>query len=207
MRSSDRRISWDDDWGDWQGLGSADQVLRYVTIPQTVARLRPQGSVLDVGCGEGLLRRYLSDAYKYTGIEPSSRAVLSTQNMVDSIVHARCEDVVVPKGSWDFIVFNEVLYYLADPIGVLAKYASAAASGGYVVISIFQKPHKASLKQRLRHLSDRRRPMSNAHCTEMVVTYLQRCEWPIDQDVMIVGANACTWRLIVARVPCRPGDS
>jgi 2-polyprenyl-3-methyl-5-hydroxy-6-metoxy-1,4-benzoquinol methylase len=39
----------------------------------------------------------------------------------------------------DAVVMNEVLYYLPDPIGVVAHHARRLAPGGVVIISIYAR--------------------------------------------------------------------
>jgi SAM-dependent methyltransferase len=193
---------WDDLSGDWQGLMSSDQAGRYQAIARAVESNCPTGAVLDVGCGEAVLREFLPQCVEYTGIEPSLKAASLALNKPGPlrIIHGRCEDVDLRGRTWDCIVFNEVLYYLADPIGLITKYSQLVARGGIVIASIFQKPESPSLKARLLHAWDPRRPISNVHCTEQVRSYMIEHAWAITQDVLIPGADANHyWRLIVAR--------
>ena len=193
---------WDDLSGDWQGLMSTDQAGRYLAIARAVERNCPAGAVLDVGCGEAVLREYLPESVEYTGIEPSSMAasLARTRSGPIQIIHGRCEDVDLRGRTWDCIVFNEVLYYLADPVGVVTKYAQLITRGGIVITSIFQKPQRLSRKSRLLHAWDRRWPISNVHCAELVRTFMIEHAWAITQDVLIPGTDdSHYWRLIVAK--------
>jgi 2-polyprenyl-3-methyl-5-hydroxy-6-metoxy-1,4-benzoquinol methylase len=60
---------------------------------------------------------------------------------------------------FDSIVFNEMLYYADDPIGLLKRYAFLLREGGVILCSIYQKPGTNSLRSRLLHYLDRRRPI------------------------------------------------
>jgi 2-polyprenyl-3-methyl-5-hydroxy-6-metoxy-1,4-benzoquinol methylase len=51
------------------------QAPRYRAIAGMIDRFCPKGSVLDVGCGEALLRDFLPQGANYLGIEPSAKAV------------------------------------------------------------------------------------------------------------------------------------
>ena len=37
---------------------------------------------------------------------------------------------------WDVVVFNECLYYFADPLGVVRRYRAVLESGGIFVVSM-----------------------------------------------------------------------
>jgi SAM-dependent methyltransferase len=86
--------------------------------------------VLDVGCGDGTLyRRLRSHGYsRYVGIDLSPRAVaLAAADarfcMADATAYR-------PEGPFDAIVFNEILYYLHQPVAEVARYAESLAGGG-----------------------------------------------------------------------------
>jgi predicted TPR repeat methyltransferase len=189
---------WNDEFGDWRGLMVPTQVPRYEVISGFLNSERVT-TVLDVGCGEAVLRCSLRHDIRYTGIEPSALAVdIASKKYAGSICHSTAEAFEAPGKQWDRIVFNEVLYYSKDPIGLLFKYAHFLAPGGAIVISIFQKPGSISFRKRIAHYFDNRRPMSNVHCTSMVIRFLAKRKWPIrsDQPVAIPGSTNC-WRIIV----------
>jgi 2-polyprenyl-3-methyl-5-hydroxy-6-metoxy-1,4-benzoquinol methylase len=193
---------WDDHSGDWQGLVSSAQARRYQAIASAIERHCRGGSVLDVGCGEAVLKDYLPQGLQYTGIEPSSIAVESARVRSGSlqIIHGRCEDVDLSGRQWDCIVFNEVLYYLQDPAGLMERFASSVRRGGVVITSIYQKAQAPSPKARLLHWLDRRRPLSNVHCTKLVHEFMGRRAWKIEQDDLITAPDHKEpWRLTVAR--------
>jgi len=194
--------AWNDLAGDWQGLTSPAQARRYESIAEVIQSYCPAESILDVGCGEALLRDYLPGSVRYTGIEPSALAVQSARAKSERghIIHVRCEDWEPRGREWDCIVFNEVLYYLEDPVGLLAKYAQSVSHEGIVVISILQKGDRPSMKSHLLHLLDRRRPLSNVHCTNLVCGFMSQHSWALERDSLIPTADGNRhWRLIVAR--------
>lgn len=173
--------SWDDEFGHWRGLASPSQAPRYLEIAGLIAQLCPEGSVIDVGCGEAVLRDYLPQALTYLGIEPSAKAVASARAKCgsDSIVHTTAECFEAGDRRWDCIVFNEILYYLSDPAIVLDKYAKLLKPEGIIIVSIFQKVGGTSIKARLIDWFGNRR-MTNAYCTEIVKHFIVRHAWLID---------------------------
>ena len=193
---------WNDLGGDWHGLMSPAQAQRYQAIAEAIERYCPAGSVLDVGCGEAVPRAYLPHSVEYTGIEPSALAVASARakSKRGHIIHERCEDFELREQGWDWVVFNEVLYYLADPIGSITRYAQSVRRGGIVITSIFQKPESRSVKARLLHLLDNRRPFSNVHCTKLVCDFMSRHSWAIERNDLVPTLDGQQhWRVTVAR--------
>jgi 2-polyprenyl-3-methyl-5-hydroxy-6-metoxy-1,4-benzoquinol methylase len=131
----------------WKYLASLEQVPRYAIIEGWRRRLKPAGSVLDLGCGEGALLEHLPPAggVTYTGVDLSQVAidVAVTKIRDESRERFVCADLrtfEMPAGSaFDVIVFNEVLYYLADPVSVVQRYRASLATGGLVIVSIFHE--------------------------------------------------------------------
>jgi 2-polyprenyl-3-methyl-5-hydroxy-6-metoxy-1,4-benzoquinol methylase len=177
---------WNDEFGDWQGLACAEQVPRYQHIAGLLKKFSGQ-RVLDVGCGETVLRNFLPPSLSYLGIEPSAKAV----NGRKDIAYTTAEDFAAGASRWDCIVFNEVLYYSRDPIYLLRKYAQFLLPNGKIIISIYQKPDALSLKARLLHYLEPRRPMSNLQCTQMVVDFISCQRWAIETDDLVAGR----WRI------------
>jgi len=49
---------------------------------------------------------------------------------------AAADQLSVTPGRFSSVVFNEVLYYCADPLGLLERYRAALAPGGTFVVSV-----------------------------------------------------------------------
>lgn len=134
--------TWDAQYaaGSWDFLGRLAELPRYSVLAGYVRQLGRRGSVLDIGCGQGLLLRQLcGGSYsRYVGIDLAASAIDAARAM--SIEHsdfsvADC-DSYSPVGEFDVVVFNEVLYYLRDPLGVTARYARALTPNGILLVSV-----------------------------------------------------------------------
>lgn len=156
-RLASRRPSWERytarEWdrqystSTWEYLAGLEQAPRYAVIDGWRRRLKPNGSVLDLGCGEGVLFDQIPPAAKvpYTGVDVSEVAIRSAVAKIRDASNERflCADLTAfepPPGSmFDVIVFNEVLHYLADPPGAVRRYRSVLAPDGIVIVSIFHE--------------------------------------------------------------------
>jgi len=188
--------------GNWRGLDSPTETPRYAAIAGMLHSFKADGCVLDVGCGEAVLRTWLPKDTSYTGIEPSAVAVRSAleRNPSVNIIHTKAECFDARGERFDSIVFNEMLYYAADPVGLLKMYMPLVRQAGVILCSIYQKPGSISLKRRLWHWFDRRRPLSNVHCAKMVRAFIKREAWQIldDRTVAIPGSSS-QWHIWLAK--------
>jgi SAM-dependent methyltransferase len=195
---------WNDDAGDWRGLDSSGQAPRYAAIAEILHSFNSDRKVLDVGCGEGVLRAWLPEYTDYTGIEPSSLAVRIAveRKGLARIIHTSAERFDARGERFGTIVFNEMLYYTADPVGLLGKYAALLWQGGVILCSIYQKPgpsNGTSLRRKLWHFFDRRCPLSNLHCAGMVRAFMAREAWPILEDRTVpTTGGASAWHIWLA---------
>jgi 2-polyprenyl-6-hydroxyphenyl methylase/3-demethylubiquinone-9 3-methyltransferase len=98
--------------------------------------------VLDHGCGEGILKQHLNAACysRYLGVDLSSDAVAMAMNgKADEKSHFVEGNVETfqPDGGYDIILFNEVLYYLKDPLATVMRYEPYLNPRGVIIVSMF----------------------------------------------------------------------
>ena len=140
------RATWDREYaaGEWSKLGNLDEMPRYAMIAGYARAIGSAASVLDVGCGEGYLARWLFEAgtRRYTGIDVSRVAIDKAQTSAPSEARFEVADAVTfdPGERFDMIVLNEVLYYMDRPEEVLDRYAGFLTPDGYLVISMYRVP-------------------------------------------------------------------
>lgn len=127
--------------GRWEYLRQLNELAHYSIIAGYFYYLKSGGSLLDIGCGEGLLQERLgSGSYShYIGIDLSAGAIARAAHKNDTKTQFICTDVngYIPGQCFDAIVFNEVLYYFDEPLNVLKQYESYLNKDGVFIISMF----------------------------------------------------------------------
>ncbi|HUI19002.1 MAG TPA: class I SAM-dependent methyltransferase, partial [Alphaproteobacteria bacterium] len=113
------------------------------------------GRVLDIGCGSGQLFPLLDrrGIASYTGVDFSAAAIEAAafRDARVGFVVASAETFVPPAGVlYDAILFNEVVYFLGDPLAELARYAGFLAKGGVLIVSITRaRPEGGSFDRKI----------------------------------------------------------
>jgi 2-polyprenyl-3-methyl-5-hydroxy-6-metoxy-1,4-benzoquinol methylase len=153
----------------WRGLDIHTQAPRYRAICDAVG---DNDSVLDVGCGDGvLLGRLRAQGYsgEYLGLErdPAAAAQCHARFGADSVVMSG-EEAFTGTRRFDRIVLTEVLYYMPDPIGALRRCLGRLNPCGSIIATIYLRPGRPRVKTLLRSLFDWRIPRNGIHCAEMV---------------------------------------
>lgn len=136
---------WDKQFsGDkWEYLAKENQRGHYDCIIQLYGKFGKEGTILDIGCGEGLMYKYLAENppfpySRFLGVDISAVAV---KNASAAFPGARFEAVnyehehILEK--FDVIIFNETLYYFNNPLKTLEKcVAENLQPGGKIIISM-----------------------------------------------------------------------
>jgi 2-polyprenyl-3-methyl-5-hydroxy-6-metoxy-1,4-benzoquinol methylase len=126
--------------GRWDYLAELSELARFSVLAGYICHLKPGGTVLDTGCGQGvLLRRLPASCYsRYVGIDLSGSAISVAQehaNERSTFLAADCEEYS-PAEQFDVIVFNEVLCCLSDPLRTVERYARSLKPGGLLLVSL-----------------------------------------------------------------------
>lgn len=139
---------------------------RYDYLVNLIRNRYPQGSILDLGCGEGILQEYLgrSGYGAYLGVDFSDVAIANAQKLADEKTRFVVGDLdrLSVQGQWDVIIYNETLYYLRDPKGAVGAVLPHLAAGGVVVISMVDKHGKErtelwSKMEEILHTADKKK--------------------------------------------------
>lgn len=154
------RTEWDGQYsrGRWDCLADPQEAARYGAIAGLVRAQGDPRSVLDVGCGEGLLRRCLGDTegFVYQGIDVSEAALERARQRARPGDLYQCLDAesFTPDRRFAAVVLNESLYYFRDPLGQARRYLAMVEPGGeapsgVMVVSMFESPRTLAILRRL----------------------------------------------------------
>jgi methionine biosynthesis protein MetW len=114
-------------------------------VPGIVARMIPAGSrVLDVGCGTGALGRVLADECRaeIVGLEPDSvRAEQAVARGLRVYPGYFSRELLREIGSFDIVLFADVLEHLPNPQAALLLAREALRSRGAVIVSVPNVAH------------------------------------------------------------------
>jgi 2-polyprenyl-3-methyl-5-hydroxy-6-metoxy-1,4-benzoquinol methylase len=112
------------------------QNVRPEMLPFIPARCR---RVLDVGCGEGAFGESLKRAREIEvwGVEPIESAAAIASTKLDRVVEGVFgPETALPAGTFDCVLFNDVLEHMIDPDAALRYARTLLAPEGVVVASI-----------------------------------------------------------------------
>jgi SAM-dependent methyltransferase len=139
---------WETGWkeGGWDYMAVVPFELSRNVITASVygQLLAADGAVLDIGCAEGTMYKYLSPTQKnkYVGVDLAPTAIEKAKksNPDGHFVTASAKDYV-PDKTFDLIVFNDVMMFL-KPDETVSRYRNYLKKGGYMVIAMFYQPDR-----------------------------------------------------------------
>jgi 2-polyprenyl-3-methyl-5-hydroxy-6-metoxy-1,4-benzoquinol methylase len=135
---------WDERWADpaFYGEYRLDELGHYSVLAGYAKALKAGGSVLDVGCGDGILRTHLHEPFsKYVGVDfPQAIDRAAARGDARTSFVASDMRAFTTADRFDVIVFNESLYYVEDAIAALDRYSRFLAPGGVFLVSMHRKP-------------------------------------------------------------------
>ena len=111
----------------------------------------PPRTVLDVGCGTGMLAGLLTEAgYKVVGIDLSDVAVQKCRARgIEAYQQDLAETLQFSDNTFDCILMSEVIEHLVDPIQVLKELRRVLKINGVMVITT---PNSSFITRRFRYL-------------------------------------------------------
>ncbi|MCO4821587.1 MAG: class I SAM-dependent methyltransferase [Flavobacteriaceae bacterium] len=147
-----RKMRWNRQYksGRWANLKDNRERIRYETI---IALITVHGSknpsILDLGCGEGVLFERMKDLdYSYSlGMDFSSVSITNAKKLELKNAEFITADAHTfePNKTFDVIVFNEAFYYIHDSEkqNVLNRMIKSLKPNGIVICSMFRESSEA----------------------------------------------------------------
>lgn len=116
-------------------------------------------AVLDAGCGEGVVARYLAErGATVVGIDISARLielaqVQQTEPSISYAVHDLSRPLPYYAHAFDLVVSNLVLNDVADYVGFAATLAAVTKTQGRIILSL-TNPYSAVMRQKVESYFD-----------------------------------------------------
>jgi 2-polyprenyl-6-hydroxyphenyl methylase/3-demethylubiquinone-9 3-methyltransferase len=144
--------------GEWteRYARSAHFRRRLETVLAWVERESPGCSLLDFGCGSGVMVRALVErGFTVTGVDASSQMIAAARQHLCSAAPGRCRLEVIDDGgnggdyrrsTYHGVLCVAVLEYVRDADVLLARLAALTDVGGFLVVSV---PNQTSVLRKL----------------------------------------------------------
>jgi SAM-dependent methyltransferase len=108
-------------------------------------------AILDAGCGDGILRRFLSSRHSYVGMDFSSRPLSRAQRYNPATYfRADLNHLPFPSATFDAVLSFQALQYLDRPAVALAEMARVLKPAGKLFLTV---PNDESFKYRRQGIS------------------------------------------------------
>ncbi len=143
-----RKIRWNKQYksGRWDSLESEKELKRYKKIIEFIDNYGASNpSILDIGCGYGVLTMYMQNTpYSYfCGIDFSKVSIDKAKKLNYKNSDFEVADAInyLPKQKFDIIVFNEAFYYIheKEKNTVMARMLDALNPNGLLISSIYRE--------------------------------------------------------------------
>jgi 2-polyprenyl-3-methyl-5-hydroxy-6-metoxy-1,4-benzoquinol methylase len=121
------KIVWEKQYKDrfWDYLAGDEERKHYEEIVRFYQKYGTGKSILDIGCGHGVLYGYLDSLIgnlRYAGVDIAQQAIQWAKKLYPSTDFSVCDfqyESLNQKA--DVIIFNETLYYFNKPLQTLEK--------------------------------------------------------------------------------------
>lgn len=147
------RVFWEAQYldGEWDHLKDLSHVPLYGVLVGYYKFFKQGGSILDVGCGEGVFQERLgSNSYsRYVGIDISDEAIRRASLKEDDntkFIRIDASNFHI-KEIFDVIVFSEILYYIEYNLisNFMKKYEQFLKKDGIFIISMMNNPNTTEI--------------------------------------------------------------
>lgn len=103
--------------------------------------MRPNGRVLDVGCGNGVISRHLGRAgFNVLGIDVSEKTIETAKSLTNlpnvRFLKMSAEELVASGEKYDAVICSEVLEHLSNPGALLGVLSQSLADDGKLIVTV-----------------------------------------------------------------------
>ncbi len=103
--------------------------------------LPPNGRILDVGCGNGVISRHLGRlGFNVLGIDVSEKTIAQAQSLTKEpnvrFMKKSAEELVASGEKYDAVICSEVLEHLNDPGALLRVLYNTLAENGKLIVTV-----------------------------------------------------------------------
>ncbi|CAK27084.1 Conserved hypothetical protein [Synechococcus sp. RCC307] len=123
----------------------------------------PVTSILDIGCGDGVVSKHLTGQTNYRGLDINEACIYEQEHdnpIVNYVQPEAIAKITQEEGPWDMILLLDVLEHTRDFTGLFEQ--AMLSSEKYVIVSL---PNELFFLDRLRMLRGRE---LNAHSLDLV---------------------------------------
>jgi trans-aconitate methyltransferase len=146
------REGWEQQYrsGGWDYLAEESEAGHYLAITQLCGQYLANRSLLDVGCGTGILVGYLQRhagmaASSYLGVDFAQQAIDQARASCPGARFSRLDySLDAVAGRYDGVIFNETLYCFDDPLAMIDKcIVDNMHAGSLLIVSMYGDHHEA----------------------------------------------------------------
>jgi len=131
----------------WRSRGEETMRFRAAT---RLARVAPGAAVLDIGCRDGGLRRFLPSDVRYKGMDITPEFAGP-----DITIRDVSDGIPFPDAGFDHVFCIEVLEHVPNPWGALAEIHRVLRPGGVLALSVPNPYHVKELIWNVLRIPDR----------------------------------------------------
>jgi len=128
------------DWGAFKSEVLKEKVSRVIqTIPEEV------GTIIDIGCGNGLITNVLGQKYNVTAVDRSKYALSFVKTKK---INSSSDDIPVEDNSFDMVFSSELLEHLNDEVlaGTVSEIKRISKKYIFITVPNDENPDKLSIK-------------------------------------------------------------
>lgn len=128
---------------DWEKLthehlkGKIEKVLSMIPVDVT--------SILDVGCGNGVITNVLAEKYEVTGVDRSQKSLSYVQTKK---IEASCDQIPLADGSFDMVFSSELIEHLEEEVfrKTITEFDRLAKKYVFITVPNDENPDKLMIK-------------------------------------------------------------